>query len=526
MEIEAYRQNDELLAAVEVPISLDRSLSDSSGSRTSESNEFLDSAGNSKSGKDSGGSRRNSTESSGSKRIGTRRNSKPDLQKKTSSGGQSGGSSAGGGSFAQKVPPATAFKKDAIKKGFGDRKSRAAQGRGLPKKQGGGGSFTWGKPGCELNEDKKITATERADYDPFEDPDIIFDALEIEPTTEEMTTNLDELIGEYFNNANLDEFLESIESLLVRRERNRILERLVEVSLEHKNEYRELCSKAILFFVDQQYWDQVDVARALVNLLDRLSDLILDTPDAPEILGKFIARADSEDCLPADFIDEERIRAHESLSKRCMDFCYALTKDQRSVQTCWGTATGGFSDTSILSDKIRELLKEFILSGDKDEATRCLKDLDVPHYHHELVYESILISMESEDDRVINSMTWLLQYMSKEGVVSIDQMHGGFCRFYANVDDIVLDIPHVYNQLEKMVQRVAQRNLISSKVRLMCPNRSRKRFSSESDIHSPMRGFPTFQEISDIRGSAERPRLSSVGVQSGLDSLPEDIQIE
>ena len=81
MEIEAYRQNDELLAAVEVPISLDRSLSDSSGSRTSESNEFLDSAGNSKSGKDSGGSRRNSTESSGSKRIGTRRNSKPDLQK-------------------------------------------------------------------------------------------------------------------------------------------------------------------------------------------------------------------------------------------------------------------------------------------------------------------------------------------------------------------------------------------------------------------------------------------------------------
>merc|ERR1712130_655490 len=87
--------------------------------------------------------------------------------------------------------------------------------------EGGGGSFTWGKPGCELNEDKKITATERADYDPFEDPDIIFDALEIEPTTEEMTTNLDELIGEYFNNANLDEFLESIESLLVRRERNR-----------------------------------------------------------------------------------------------------------------------------------------------------------------------------------------------------------------------------------------------------------------------------------------------------------------
>ena len=59
-------------------------------------------------------------------------------------------------------------------------------------------------------------------------------------------------------------------------------------------------------------------------------------------------------------------------------------------------------------------MKEFVSSGDKEVAVRCLKDLDVPHYHHELVYEAILISMEAEDDRVINSMTWLLHYMSKE----------------------------------------------------------------------------------------------------------------
>ena len=50
-------------------------------------------------------------------------------------------------------------------------------------------------------------------------------------------------------------------------------------------------------------------------------------------------------------------------------------------------------------------------------------------------------------------------------------MQSGFCRFYADVDDIMLDIPHVHAQLEKMVSRVAQRNLISNKVRLQCPNR-------------------------------------------------------
>lgn len=34
-----------------------------------------------------------------------------------------------------------------------------------------------------------------------------------------------------------------------------------------------------------------------------------------------------------------------------------------------------------------DLLKEFIDSGDLNEAMRCLKDLDVPHFSHELVYQ-------------------------------------------------------------------------------------------------------------------------------------------
>jgi len=33
------------------------------------------------------------------------------------------------------------------------------------------------------------------------------------------------------------------------------------------------------------------------------------------------------------------------------------------------------------------LLKEYILSGDSEEAMRCVRELDVPHFNHELVYE-------------------------------------------------------------------------------------------------------------------------------------------
>jgi programmed cell death protein 4 len=37
------------------------------------------------------------------------------------------------------------------------------------------------------------------------------------------------------------------------------------------------------------------------------------------------------------------------------------------------------------------LLKEYLSSDDAVEATRCLQDLEVPHFHHELVYEVSLL---------------------------------------------------------------------------------------------------------------------------------------
>jgi len=34
-----------------------------------------------------------------------------------------------------------------------------------------------------------------------------------------------------------------------------------------------------------------------------------------------------------------------------------------------------------------DLLKEYVDSGDVNEAMRCLQELDVPHFSHELVYQ-------------------------------------------------------------------------------------------------------------------------------------------
>lgn len=86
------------------------------------------------------------------------------------------------------------------------------------------------------------------------------------------------------------------------------------------------------------------------------------------------------------------------------------------------------------------LLKEYLSSGDKEEALRCLKELEVPHFHHELVYEAVVMVLERADNRCADAMCSLLQYMGKIMVINPDQFKKVrdvllVCLCYAVVED-------------------------------------------------------------------------------------------
>lgn len=53
------------------------------------------------------------------------------------------------------------------------------------------------------------------------------------------------------------------------------------------------------------------------------------------------------------------------------------------------------------------LLKEYLVSGEVSEAERCLGHLEVPHFHHELVYE-VRISSRSTGKLALE--LWLLYW--------------------------------------------------------------------------------------------------------------------
>lgn len=60
------------------------------------------------------------------------------------------------------------------------------------------------------------------------------------------------------------------------------------------------------------------------------------------------------------------------------------------LDNVWGVG-GGLRPVKYLTRQMNLLLQEYLSSGDLQEATRCLLLLEVPHFHHELVYEVIIL---------------------------------------------------------------------------------------------------------------------------------------
>lgn len=72
------------------------------------------------------------------------------------------------------------------------------------------------------------------------------------------------------------------------------------------------------------------------------------------------------------------------------------------LNNVWGVG-GGNQPVKALTRRIFMLLKEFLSSNDATEAARCLRELEVPHFHHELVYEvNVLKGLNIMDNGLYN----------------------------------------------------------------------------------------------------------------------------
>lgn len=362
------------------------------------------------------------------------------------------------------------------------RRSRNGFGRGLPKKGGGGGKGVWGLPGSELLEAYEDVNDPNYDYENLSNGDIELKVVIPELTDEELKKKVDPIMLEYFENGDTNEAALSVQDTIPYNYKAAFVQLAIEMAMDHKLSHREMTSVLISDLFGHVIKES-DITRAFESLLANLNDLLLDIPDASTILGNFIARAIADDCIPPKFLKtvkniNDSPAFHDAVGRA--DTLLSMKHGLVRLHNVWGVG-GAIRPVKYLTRQMTLLLQEYISSSDIEEASRCLRALEVPHFHHELVYEAIVMAVESNSAIKEEALCKLLKTFDAAVLLTQDQMERGFLRVFDDLPDISMDVPLAYIILDRFVDRCYKEGFLSEVVTSKLPSRGRKRFVSEGD---------------------------------------------
>lgn len=362
------------------------------------------------------------------------------------------------------------------------RKSRDGRGKGDPKKGGAGGKGTWGAPGDELFADEACRDTNDPNYDSDNQDDLALVKIDPVVTEAEFDKLVSPVLLEYFDHGMTKEVEVSLDELNIAKMKERIIELSVSMALDRKASHRELTSVLISDLYGKLLAPK-DFQVGFDNLLKNLNDLVIDSPDGAKMIGQFVARAVADDCLPPKYISNYKGSVDNDAKQEALETAELLLSQKHGIvrlDNIWGTG-GGIRPVKYLVKQMVLLLKEYLSSSDIKEAMRCLQELEVPHFHHEIVYEATVMVLEDGSERSAERMVKFLKALNQTCVVTPEQIAQGFKRVFESMPDINLDVPNAYIFLERFGEMCHTEKVMAEKTYKDMPRGGRKRFVSEGD---------------------------------------------
>ena len=206
------------------------------------------------------------------------------------------------------------------------------------------------------------------------------------------------IVEEYFSTNDVVSVANELKELGMAEYRYYFVKKLVSMAMDRNDKEKEMAA----FLLSTLYADVIDppeVYRGFNKLVASADDLSVDIPDAVDVLAVFVARAIVDDILPPAFLKKQmNLLPDESkgvdVLKKAEKSYLAAPLHAEVVEKRWGGADNWTAED--VKGRINDLLKEYVMSGDKKEAFRCIKVLKVPFFHHEIVKRALIMAMERQ----------------------------------------------------------------------------------------------------------------------------------
>ena len=108
---------------------------------------------------------------------------------------------------------------------------------------------------------------------------------------------------------------------------------------------------------------------------------------------------------------------------------------------------------SNLQRKTISLIEEYFTIRLLDEALQCVKELNSPHYHREVVKEAISLGLEKSPP-CVEPVVKLLEYLFAEKVLADGDIELGCLLYGSMLDDVSLDVPKAPNGFGEIIGKL------------------------------------------------------------------------
>jgi len=317
---------------------------------------------------------------------------------------------------------------------------------GIPKKGGAGGKGTWGKEGSEIDATSAPHGERDPNYDSEEDDYV----PPPPPPLDIYKMRVQGLLDEYFVSGDPDEATRALAELGHPEFHHEFVKLLISKSLDKHDRERELAS-GLLPHVYPNVIKYAKVVEGFTVLLERIDDLRLDIPAAPEYLSMFLSRAVVDDLLPPAFLSADN--ADVELAKEALVKAKSMLQGKgafKRITHVWGAA--GDQSVKKLKERTQAILDEYLVSNDITETDNALRELNIALFHWNFVKKAVLLALDSKDAEV-QKIVKLLTTFSNSQLISEVHFVAGFDSCANSIEDIEIDTPHGRDILAHFIDR-------------------------------------------------------------------------
>jgi hypothetical protein len=259
------------------------------------------------------------------------------------------------------------------------------------------------------------------------------------------------IVDEYLTSGDLGEAEKNILEFNAEHQHHILVKKIIFKAMEKQAYERELVSKFLSAFCNGVI-DSSKIAQGFQYALDSVEDASIDIPDAKDTLAKFLARAIIDEVLPPKFLRTCEKIAKSNTAKDTIVSAGALASENHGSERLariWGP--GDLSSVKRLKNEARAIIEEYLHTEDLKEAELCLRRLNAPSFHFQVVKQAIRLALENQNQS--NKIMTLLKYLAGTGLISQYHLVRGFKCCYDTLADIRLDIPNADVLLDRLTQQ-------------------------------------------------------------------------